>query len=65
VKVNELIGHGLIVGTAPAVIDQIGAFVEAGAQRFMLQWIDLDDIDGLEQIARDVLPHFHKAATTT
>jgi alkanesulfonate monooxygenase SsuD/methylene tetrahydromethanopterin reductase-like flavin-dependent oxidoreductase (luciferase family) len=55
----------LIVGTAPAVIDQIGAFVEAGAQRFMLQWIDLDDIDGLEQIARDVLPHFHKAATTT
>jgi F420-dependent oxidoreductase-like protein len=59
-QVNELIGRGLIVGTSPAVIDQIGAFVEAGAQRFMLQWLDLDDIDGLEQIARDVLPHFHR-----
>lgn len=58
-KLGELAGRGLIVGTPPAVIDQIGKFVEAGAQRFMLQWLDLDDIDGLEQIARDVLPHFH------
>ena len=50
----------LIVGTASMVVDQIAAFAEAGAERFMLQWLDLDDIDSLEQIARDVLPHFHK-----
>jgi F420-dependent oxidoreductase-like protein len=62
-KVDELIARGLIVGTPSAVIDQLGAFVDAGVQRFMLQWLDLDDTDGLEQIARDVLPHFHKAAT--
>src|SRR5690606_20654406 len=63
-KINDLVQHGLIVGTPSAVIDQIGAFVEAGAQRFMLQWIDLEDIDGLEQIARDVLPHFHGTAAS-
>jgi F420-dependent oxidoreductase-like protein len=59
-KIESLVNHGLIVGTANAVIDQLNAFVSAGTQRFMLQWIDLDDIDGLEQIAREVLPHFHK-----
>jgi F420-dependent oxidoreductase-like protein len=63
-KVDELTGRGLIVGTPSAVIDQLSAFVEAGVQRFMLQWLDLDDIDGLEQIANDVLPHFHQAAAT-
>jgi hypothetical protein len=26
----------------------------------MLQWIDLDDIDGMEAMAKEVLPHFHK-----
>jgi len=25
----------------------------------MLQWLDLDDIMGLEKIARDVLPQLH------
>ncbi len=49
-----------IVGTASMVIDQIGAYVDAGAERLMLQWMDLDDIDRIEALARDVLPHFHK-----
>jgi hypothetical protein len=29
-------------------------------QRIMLQWLDLDDIDGLEGIARDVMPQVAK-----
>jgi F420-dependent oxidoreductase-like protein len=49
----------IIVGTASQVIDRIGAYVEAGCERFMLQWLALDDIDGLERMARDVLPAFH------
>lgn len=53
--------RGLIVGTGSAVVDQIGAWVEAGIERFMLQWMDLDNIDDLEKMARDVLPHFHQA----
>jgi hypothetical protein len=27
-----------------------------GLQRVMLQWLDLDDLDGLEELARTVLP---------
>lgn len=53
--------RGLIVGTGSAVVDQIGAWVEAGIERFMLQWMDFDNIDDLEKMARDVLPHFHQA----
>lgn len=51
--------RGLIVGTPSMWVDQLGVLVEAGVQRFMLQWLDQDDIDGLEIVARDVLPHFH------
>jgi len=56
---DELVANGRIVGTASQVIDQIGAWAELGVERFMLQWLDQDDIDGLEAFARDVLPHFH------
>lgn len=59
VTVEGLIERGLIVGTASMWVDQIGKFAEAGVERFMLQWLDLDDLDGLERVARDVLPHFH------
>lgn len=50
-----------IGGTASMVIDQIGAYVDAGVERFMLQWIELDDMDRLEAMANEVLPHFHQA----
>ncbi|HLY27844.1 MAG TPA: TIGR03560 family F420-dependent LLM class oxidoreductase [Aggregatilineales bacterium] len=54
-------GPELIVGTPSQVIDKIGEFVEAGAERLMLQWLDLDDLNGIEKLAQTVLPHFHKA----
>ncbi len=50
----------LIVGTPSQVIDRIAEYADAGVERFMLQWLDLDDIDGIEMVAREVLPHFHK-----
>jgi alkanesulfonate monooxygenase SsuD/methylene tetrahydromethanopterin reductase-like flavin-dependent oxidoreductase (luciferase family) len=59
ITAESLIERGLIVGTPSMWVDQIGEFAEAGVERFMLQWLDLDDIDGLEIIARDILPHFH------
>jgi F420-dependent oxidoreductase-like protein len=49
-----------IIGTGAAVVDQIGKFVEAGVERFMLQWLELDDLDAIESLAKEVLPHFHK-----
>lgn len=59
-SLDELRGGGkTIAGTASMVIDQIGAYVDAGVERIMLQWLALDDLDGIEALARDVLPHFH------
>jgi alkanesulfonate monooxygenase SsuD/methylene tetrahydromethanopterin reductase-like flavin-dependent oxidoreductase (luciferase family) len=48
-----------IGGTASMIIDRIGAYVDAGAERLMLQWIELDDLDRIEALAQSVLPHFH------
>jgi alkanesulfonate monooxygenase SsuD/methylene tetrahydromethanopterin reductase-like flavin-dependent oxidoreductase (luciferase family) len=47
--------RGILVGTKGALQDQLGALEEAGAQRALLQWLDLDDIDGLESFAQAVL----------
>ena len=52
---EALRSRGLVVGTASAVVDQLGTIGEAGAQRVMLQWMDLDDLDGLAALAAAVL----------
>jgi alkanesulfonate monooxygenase SsuD/methylene tetrahydromethanopterin reductase-like flavin-dependent oxidoreductase (luciferase family) len=52
---EELRGRGMVVGTGAAVADQLDALAEAGVERVMLQWMELDDIDGLEALARAVL----------
>jgi F420-dependent oxidoreductase-like protein len=48
--------RGVIVGTPGAVLEQLGELAAAGADGVMLQWLDLDDLDGLEALARAVLP---------
>jgi alkanesulfonate monooxygenase SsuD/methylene tetrahydromethanopterin reductase-like flavin-dependent oxidoreductase (luciferase family) len=52
---KELAARGLAVGTANQIADQLGAFAEAGIQRVMLQWLGLDDLDGLEALAKGLL----------
>ena len=46
-----------IVGTADMILEQIKAYAAAGVEELMLQWFDLDDIDGLRAFATSVLPH--------
>lgn len=55
---DKLLEWNRIVGTPGAVVDQIGAYAEAGAQRLMLMWRDQTDYDGLDLLASRVLPHF-------
>jgi F420-dependent oxidoreductase-like protein len=51
----ELRERGLVVGTANEVVEQLGEYADAGVQRIMLQWLDLDDTDGIEALACAVL----------
>jgi alkanesulfonate monooxygenase SsuD/methylene tetrahydromethanopterin reductase-like flavin-dependent oxidoreductase (luciferase family) len=53
---DELRERGLLVGTAPEIAEQIRAFGAAGVQRIMVQWLELDDVTGLEHFAAHVLP---------
>ena len=55
-SLEEFQQRGALVGTASQLVEQLGHWAEAGVQRVMLQWLDLDDLDGLESIAAKVLP---------
>jgi F420-dependent oxidoreductase-like protein len=52
---GDLRDRGIIVGTAPEVAEGLGRLDEAGVQRVMLQWLETDDVDGLEAMADSVL----------
>lgn len=52
---DELRGRGIVVGDAPQVQEQLHELEEAGLQRIMLQWLDLDDLAGLVSLAKTVL----------
>lgn len=52
---DELRGRGIVVGNASQVMEQLHELEEAGLQRVMLQWLDLDDLAGLEALAKAVL----------
>jgi F420-dependent oxidoreductase-like protein len=47
----ELLKMGVILGTPSEIKAQIDRFAQAGAQRIMLQWIELDNMDRLEGLA--------------
>jgi F420-dependent oxidoreductase-like protein len=52
---EELRARGAIVGNASQVREQLQELESAGLERVMLQWLDLDDLDGLEALAKAVL----------
>lgn len=47
--------RGVIIGTPGQIGEQLAAYADAGVQRIMLQWLDLDDIAGIEHLAREIL----------
>ncbi len=52
---DELRQRGIVVGNAAQVRAQLQEMEQAGLQRVLLQWLDLDDLAGLEALARAVL----------
>ena len=53
----ELRQRGLLVGTPADFIEQLNRLATVGVQQVMIQWLDLDDIDGLQVLAEQVLPY--------
>lgn len=51
----DLRAEGCIVGTSVQVSEQLAELAEINIDRVMLQWLDLDDLDGLEALANTVL----------
>lgn len=54
-QVPELRENGL-AGTPNELVDKIGRFAEAGAERMYLQMLDMSDLDHLELVASQVVP---------
>jgi F420-dependent oxidoreductase-like protein len=48
--------RNMLAGDADAIVERIGTYAAAGVQELMLQWFDMDDIDGLRAFAQQVLP---------
>lgn len=53
--VEEARSRGMVVGTPSEIADLVGAYKDAGAYRVMLQWLELDDFNGLEALAKALL----------
>ncbi|HUE99618.1 MAG TPA: TIGR03560 family F420-dependent LLM class oxidoreductase [Anaerolineales bacterium] len=52
---QEIQKGGVVAGSLGAIKDQLAALGEAGLQRIMLQWLDMDDLESLESLARGIL----------
>ncbi|NOZ73712.1 MAG: TIGR03560 family F420-dependent LLM class oxidoreductase [Chloroflexi bacterium] len=60
--VESMWRRGFVAGTPSQIVDQLSQLEEAGVQKVMLQWTDLDDIAGLETLADFVLPQLQTNA---
>ena len=52
---EELRQRGAVVGTPPEVREQIEKLERVGLQRVMLQWLELDDLEGIELLAKTLI----------
>jgi F420-dependent oxidoreductase-like protein len=53
-SVEELRNKGIIIGVGDEIKEQLFELEKAGLERIMLQWLDLDDLHGLSELARTI-----------
>lgn len=51
----DLRAHAVLVGDGPEILQQILEYEQAGAQRVMLQWLELDNLNELKTLAQHIL----------
>jgi hypothetical protein len=52
---EDLRKRGLVVGVGKEVYEQLKLLEDAGVKCIMLQWLDMDDLKGLEALAKSLL----------
>lgn len=52
---EQLQAEGIVAGSVGAVREQLAVLEEVGLQRIMLQWQEMDDLESLESLAKNVL----------
>ena len=52
---EQLQQSGIVAGSLSAVKEQLQELEQAGLERVMLQWLELDDLESLEALAKGVL----------
>jgi len=57
-NIHEMKSRGIIVGIADDLIDQLQHYQKTGIDEIMLQWLDLEDVDGLVDFSKKILPEF-------
>ena len=45
-----------VVGTPDQVVERISAYEEAGVEELIIQWWDLEDVEGLQMYSEQILP---------
>ena len=55
-EARDRLPAAMLAGTEGEIVERLGNLAEAGVQRVMLQWLEVDDIDALEIMAHLVLP---------
>jgi F420-dependent oxidoreductase-like protein len=52
---GELRQRGIVAGSLDSIREQLQALEQAGLQRIMLQWLDLEDLESMETLAKGIL----------
>jgi alkanesulfonate monooxygenase SsuD/methylene tetrahydromethanopterin reductase-like flavin-dependent oxidoreductase (luciferase family) len=58
---RTLLGH-VIDGVPEAIVEEIRAYEAAGVQEIMIDWFEVDDVEGLQVLADEVLPRLTTSA---
>lgn len=64
---DELLGMyqsmNCILGKPDEVIEKMQAYAQAGVEEFVITWFGVNDLEGLEVIASEILPNFSSRST--
>ena len=59
-EARDQLPAAILAGTPNEIVERLGDLAEAGVERVMLQWLEVDDMDALEDMAHSILPQLRE-----